>query len=242
MTRAILAPLLLLAACEWVALPEACEDLPVPPAVGACFGRPGLDYPGFGPVTLTVAGSVTSVDTGPYPEACDIRFGGAPDDDAVILVVTDAEGVETAVGLVVPDLEDPVEEGDSVSLDLGYTFGEFGPDLGWASLADEAGVEQVVVGLAGTVDAVRAPADVRLDYGDVRCTQADPCGTWSAFDLDVAAADAAGSVPYGEQEGVGAWRVTHGGFERQATGARSNCPDWFVGHVSAAFARESVSD
>lgn len=243
MTRFFVAPLLLLAGCPYVAAPEACADLPAPPPVGACFGQAGLDHPGLRPVELAVTGTVTSVTTGPFPEECDIRFGlwradDDADDDALLLVISDPEGVLTTVGIVMPDLEAPMAVGDTVSLDLGHTEGGFGPDVGWAALTDEMGVEQVVVGLAGTEAGVRTPADLRIGGGHVRCTQADPCGIWSAYDLDVEADGVVASLPYGETGRVGGWTVTHAGFERQLEGADVSCPDWFVARVSVGFVRE----
>lgn len=230
---------LLLAACDAVPTPGACDDeLPERPAVGACFGRPGLDYAGFGLAELLVHGDVVSVTTGPLPAACDVRFGDDGGDDTVVLVVADAEGVETTVGLVAPGLAAPVAVGDAVSLDLAYTFGEFGPDIGHAVLADATGAEQVVIGTAGTVDALRTPEGVTVGEGAVRCTQADECGTWSAFDFLVAAGSAEGAVSYGEDAVIGPWRVVHADLRKQVPTGGSSCPDWFVADARAAFIRE----
>ncbi|MDP2310976.1 MAG: hypothetical protein Q8P18_33460 [Pseudomonadota bacterium] len=235
-------PLLLalpLAACTWD-VPETCDDLPEPPDVGACFGNPGLDYPGYGTAELSVTGTVTSVTTAPVPDACDVRFFhlAGSTEDAVVLVVADADGVETTVGLTAPDLVAPVVVGDTVSLDLAYTFGEFGPDEGHVVLADGAGIERVVIGVAGSLADLATPADVVLEQGGMVCTQHDECGTWSAFDFTVSAEGDVGSVPYGQEAAVGPWRVVHAGDELQAINTGGVCPDWFVAHVAAAFVRE----
>ncbi|MES2640001.1 MAG: hypothetical protein V4850_10980 [Myxococcota bacterium] len=231
---------LLLSACLGGDLPQTCEDLPEVPAVGACFGNPGLEYPGYGTADLAVTGTVTSVTTGPFPDACDVSFSAVWGSGAegLILVVTDADGVETTVGLAAPGLDSPVEEGDRVSLDLAYVFGDFGPDRGRVVLADEAGVEQLVISVAGTLADLATPADVTLDQGDPICTQHDECGAWSAFDFWVTTADDQGVVAYGDEEDIGPWRVVHAGDEQQTPETSSGCPDWFVAHVAAAFVRE----
>lgn len=229
-----------LSACPGGEVPGTCEDLPEPPAVGACFGNPGLAYPGYGTADLAVTGTVTSVTTGPVPEACDVGFFdlATRDADALLLVVTDAEGVETTVGLVAPDLGEPVAVGDPVSLDLHYVFGDFGPDEGRVVLTDAAGVERVVVSVAGTVADLATPTDLLLEQGTLLCVQEDECGSWSAFDFLVTVGTEEAPVPYGGEASVGPWRVIHAGDEHQTPDTQSGCPDWFVAHVAGAFVRE----
>lgn len=233
---ALVVSLALLAACDGVPIPGSCDALPEPPPVAACFGGDDVAWEGYGTVATALSGTVMSASHGPFPADCDVRFGGLVDGDALLLVVEDAAGGRVVAGLVAPGLGDPVAVGDTVGLDLSYTFGEFGPDLAWAVLSDEAG-ERVVVATAGSLEEVRTPEGVTLAEGDTRCTEDDGCGEWSAYDLDVAVDGDAASVPYGEEADVGGWHVVHGGLERQAEGQMGTCPDWFVAHASVATIR-----
>lgn len=235
--RALALAFSLLAACYGIPLPGSCESLPEPPPVAACFGSADIVWEGWGTAATAVSGTVTSVTRGPFPVDCDVRFGGVTDGEALVLVVEDAGGASTTVGLVAPGLGDPVAVGDTVALDLSYTFGEWGPDLAWAVLSDEAG-ERVVVATAGSLEEVRVPAGATLAEGRRRCTEDDGCGVWSAYDLDVAVGGAEASVPYGEEADVGGWHVAHGGLELQEEGQTGTCPDWFVAHASVAMVRE----
>ena len=230
--------LLLVLACPGDPSSASCDDLPTAPRLAACFGSETLDWNGYGTAALAVDGEIVSVERGPFPAACDVRFSGEGGGDATIVVVEAGDGSRTTVGVDVAEAAGRFTVGEQVQLDVSYTFGEFGPDTAWVEVRDGAGEDLLVVATAGEVAGLRVPAGVTATEGEALCTAHDECGDWSAFPLDVAVGGEDVVVGYGATASVGGWTVAHGGLERQAESDGGSCPDWFVAHVAAAFVRD----
>lgn len=221
--------LLLLLACDTPETPPTSCDALVAPPVVACFGT-GVPYDGYGTLAAEVSGTVTTVGVGNLPDACVAELGNGQDvDDAVVVeILGDDGGTYTAAWGVPGVTEAPVAVGAVVSLDLSYTFGEFGPDVGHVML--DGG--RLAVAEAGALDDLVVPEGVVVTEGEARCTEEDDCGTWSKYDVDVAVGGEQVGVRYGEAGEVGGVQIAHGGYERQAQGQGGLCPDWFVAHVT----------
>ncbi|MFN7142905.1 MAG: hypothetical protein ACK4YP_03955 [Myxococcota bacterium] len=228
---------LLLAACDTLEAPEACDDLVAPP-VTACFGGDGLTWEGYGTLEVAVTGVVVDVATGARPEGCLVDVGNGQTGEGLVVTVEDGAGARYVVSFAVPGLAAPVAVGDPVALDLLYVYGEYAPDVGHARLSDSTGAPRVVVTEAGSLETLVLPDGVSVAEGASRCTEDDGCGVYSKYDLDVAVGDDAGGVRYGEEAALGGYRVVHGGFELQAEGQTDVCPDWFVAHATVGLVAE----
>jgi hypothetical protein len=229
--------MLFLVACAGSSLFEPpCDRIPEPGAVRACFGGDPVAYEGYGTVELTFDGTVTSMSED--ASACELEVGTIDADEPVIaLLVEDDAGATVTVGLQLAALGQPIAEGDAVSLDLAYTFGEFGPDVGHVIVSrDDAPI--VGVSVAGSLDDLVLPEGLALTEGERLCTTDDGCGVWAKYDLEASFGGETAALPYGEDVVVGGLHVAHGGYEQADAADGGECPDWFVAHVDVGFSVE----
>jgi hypothetical protein len=156
--------------------------------------------------------------------------------DAFSFQVADADGKPWKVSVSFPGFQNPLQIGDAVSVQAFWGGGGFSPQIQSMTLRDASGSLLLYIGKGGSVGDLSLPDGMSAAAGKVLCEQSDTCGDWSAYDLAITAGEASVTVPYAGTSPIGAYRVTHGGFE-QSTGGPTRCPDWFVAHVALAIER-----
>lgn len=217
-------------------IPGTCAEVDTPPVMGACFGGDRFSWDGYTPVeTTTIEGEVVSAGEARFPDECNVVVADIGDQKATIIETSDGLGTTNFFAWHLPEEHLAIEVGDEVSVEVAYTPGGFGPDLGRVVVRDAAGIERMVFSVAGEVGDLRVPTELEAERGTVVCEEHHTCGDWSAYALKLTSGGDTVEVPYGGTANIGAWRVYHGGLELEAAPNTGTCPDYYVAHVAAGF-------
>lgn len=215
----------------------SCPEFSPPPRVTACRaflgsgGQPNVQDLVFnGPVVTTSSPSTSPTCHQTY----DSRGRGVAPPGSFEFQIADETGSLWNFSVYIPDLQNPLANGDVISVASSVVPGSYvGPDIVNLTARDAKGSLLFFVGDGHYPDDLTMPNGLTFTLGDAICAGESSCGSWSHYPFVVLGSSSSVSVPYLGSATLDGFRLTHAGGEVQ-TSSGIKCWDWAVAHVALA--------
>lgn len=212
-----------------------CVEFQPAPRVTACREFVGTNRPGFtevlqldGPVVTTTAPS-TDLNCHQLYDSNGVGVAPAGSFD---FQISDDTGALWRFSVYVPDLENPLANGNVISVTSSVTSGGYiGAKNVNLTVRDASGSLLFYVADVADTSSLTLPDGFSVSLADAVCDGESSCGSWSHYPFVVQGAGSSVDVPYLGSATLGEYLIQHAGAERQ-TSSGIKCWDWTVAHVA----------